>query len=171
MTHYHNMSVTDMAVSHRDPATQPPPPPLSSLSLWVISVDIYWWWIGPICQHPILPTCITSGLLQVALTSAPLLIPGGPTSINPFRTATADQLSLGEINALSHPSCDLQLRVINASSTCVLLARSDMIMKTYALADGEADRAVRSTVGFIKLGMFTWTEFALNKFECLSAFI
>lgn len=146
MKHYHNMSGTETNVPHLDPATRLPPPPLSSSSLWIIGVDIYWWWMGPICQLSILPTCITSGLLQVASTSAPLPIPGGPWSINPFFNVTADQLSLDEINALSHPSCYLQLLVINASSTCELQGRSDMVMKTYALADGEADSTVESNV-------------------------
>lgn len=138
------MTGAETNVPCHDPATQLPHPPRSFLSLSIISVDIYRWWMGPICQLSILPTCITSGLLQVASTSAPLLIPGGPLSINLFFNMTADHLSPDEINALAHPSCYLHLLVINASPTCVLPRQSDMVMKTYALADGEADSTVEN---------------------------
>lgn len=136
-----DMTGIENNVSQRDLATQPPPSPLSSLSISIISVDIYWWWMGPICRSCTLPTCFTPGSPQVALTWAPPPIPGGPRSINPFFNMTAGQLPLDEINALSHPSCYLLLLVIDASSTCRLPGQSDMVMKTYALADEEADSA------------------------------
>lgn len=117
---------------------------LSFLSLSIINVDVHWWWIGPICWLPILPISITSGSPRVALTWAPPLIPGGPWSINPFFNMTVCQVPLDEINAPSHPSCYLLLLVIDASCTCVLPGQSDMVMKTYALADEEADSSVEN---------------------------
>lgn len=77
------------------PRHNPPPPPRSSLSLSINSVDIHWWWMGPICRLSILPTSITPGSPQVALTWAPPLIPGGPRSINPFFNMSAGQLPSG----------------------------------------------------------------------------
>lgn len=132
MTHYHDMTGSEANVPQHDPTTQPPPPPLSCSSLSIISVDVYWWWMGPICQLPIMPTC-HSRMLQVSLTWAPSQISGGPWSINPFLIMTAGHLSLDEIDTASHPSCCLQLLVINARSTCMLPGQSHMLMKTYAL--------------------------------------
>lgn len=59
---------------------------------------------------------------------------------------SAGQLPLDEINAPSHPSCYLLLPVIDAFSTWVLPGQSDMVMKTYALVDEEADNTVEKSL-------------------------
>lgn len=140
------LSMTQLALKLISPSVtmrhNPSLPPLSSLNLSIISVDIHWWWMGPICKLSLLHLSITLGSPQLALTWAPPPIPGGTWNVNPFFNMSLGQLPLDEINALSHPSCYLLLPVIDAFPTCMLPGQSDMVMKTYALVDEEADNTV-----------------------------
>lgn len=76
---------------------------------------------------------------------------------------TVCQHPLDEIDDPFHPSCYLLLLLIDASSTCTLPGQSDMVMKTYGLADEEAGSTAENKTHESHVGQCASTVLGQNK--------